>query len=569
MERQPRREKKMAEVTSDHEIDQLVWSVIKNSQNPNDFIGFIRHARDREVDYETAYSLAIKNWKNKEAQSLFPQAVARLEERAQAGCTTAMLNLGIWYRMGYGVAVDSDKGLAWYKAGMELMDARCFMGYAVGVSKSDPDTARALFQRATELGCCLAHSYWADIDKDHYMEHMALGAKEGDPLGVYLYSYELLRRAEKEHEIEHALDVMKRASKLGSTNASFQLAMMFIHGEHGKPVDYAAAEYWFKKGIRAGSVSCNSGLGIHLMLYVPDRLNEGLKLLMKGAIMQDRQAEYHLGKHLMQTGQSQEEREEGLRWVEHSAKQGNHFAYYLLSFNYREGIGVEVCPETSAKWARAGSEIGDADCQCSYGLALIYGEGVEKDPDKAHALFNAAHLQNSNWGTYLLGMSYERGDGVEQDKGKAIECYRLGAKRGDINSTFALGLAYLLGDGVELDYLVAMKWFKVSADKGSSKAKTYIGLMFLNGSGVQADTDIAMRWLQEAAEEGNAMAMRELGELYFEGVRVTLNMELAKRWMGRAAANADPVAIEWIKENCPEKPEWLNNLLQSTASDTQ
>ena len=176
----------MTDTTSDHEIDQLVWSIIKESENPNDFVSFVRHARDRDVDYDAAFTLALKHRANVDAKSLFPDAVAKLQERASAGCSSAMLHLGIWHRLGYGVPVDSDKGLAWYKSGMELMDGRCFMGYAIGIMHSDPDTARPLFRRATELGCSVAHGYWADIDKEHYMEHMALAAKDNDPLGVYL-----------------------------------------------------------------------------------------------------------------------------------------------------------------------------------------------------------------------------------------------------------------------------------------------------------------------------------------------------------------------------------------------
>jgi TPR repeat protein len=555
----------MTETTRDHAIDQLVWTIIKDSQNPDDFVSFIRHARDREVDYDAAFNLALNHRANRDEKSLFPDAVAKLEERASAGCSSAMLHLGIWHRLGYGVPVDSDKGLAWYKAGMELMDGRCFMGYAVGVMHSDPDTARPLFQRATELGCSLAHSYWADIDKEHFMEHMALGAKDHDSLGVYLYAYELLRRATKEHETEHALDVMKRASKLGSTNASFQLAMMFIYGEHGKSVDNAAAEYWFQKGIRCGSVNCMTGLGIYLTRDVPERLKEGLNLLLRGSVFGDPQAQYFLGKHLMGRGQTKEEQTEGLYWLEKAAAQKHKFVYYLLAENYKHGIGVDADLDLAASWAKRGVEIGDADCQCFYGLALIHGEGVEKDPENAHNLFHAAYIQNNDWGTYLLGMSYERGDGVPVDKTKAVGYYREGAKRGDINCTFVLGLAYLIGEGVEGDYPTALKWFKLSADKGSSRAKTYIGLMFLNGSGVQADTELGEKWLLEAAEEGSALAMRELGALHFNAEKVPLNLDLANRWMGKAAAHGDPVAIEWIKKHCPEKPAWLNNLLQTST----
>ena len=90
----------MTETTRDHAIDQLVWTIIKDSQNPDDFVSFIRHARDREVDYDAAFNLALNHRANRDAKSLFPDAVAKLEERASAGCSSAMLHLGIWHRLG-------------------------------------------------------------------------------------------------------------------------------------------------------------------------------------------------------------------------------------------------------------------------------------------------------------------------------------------------------------------------------------------------------------------------------------------------------------------------------------
>ena len=93
--------------------------------------------------------------------------------------------------------------------------------------------------------------------------------------------------------------------------------------------------------------------------------------------------------------------------------------------------------------------------------------------------------------------------------------------------------------------------------------------MFLTGNGVSADTEKGIELLKEASAGGSSTAMRELGLLYFNGESVTLNMELAKRWMGRAAVNADQVAIDWIKEHCPEKPEWLTNLIQASTKNLE
>ena len=38
--------------------------------------------------------------------------------------------------------------------------------------------------------------------------------------------------------------------------------------------------------------------------------------------------------------------------------------------------------------------------------------------------------------------------------------------------------------------------------------------------------------------------------------------EEATRLMGKAAALGDPVAMKWVEENCPEKPAWLQAMLE-------
>jgi len=124
-------------------------------------------------------------------------------------------------------------------------------------------------------------------------------------------------------------------------------------------------------------------------------------------------------------------------------------------------------------------------------------------------------------------------------------------------------LAYLYGEGVKVNYVAAARWFKAASDLGHPDAKVYLGLFFLNGTGVEESVDKAIYWLKSAAQDGSKTAMRELGTLYFEGEKVRLDLEEAKRWMAQAASKGDPTAIQWIKDNCPEKPKWLISLVQN------
>jgi len=37
--------------------------------------------------------------------------------------------------------------------------------------------------------------------------------------------------------------------------------------------------------------------------------------------------------------------------------------------------------------------------------------------------------------------------------------------------------------------------------------------------------------------------------------------------MGKTAALGDPVAIKWVEENCPEKPAWLQTMLEGKGGE--
>jgi hypothetical protein len=52
----------MTEITPDLEIDQLIWSIVRTSSNPNDYLNFVRHARGRNAGHAEALMAASANW---------------------------------------------------------------------------------------------------------------------------------------------------------------------------------------------------------------------------------------------------------------------------------------------------------------------------------------------------------------------------------------------------------------------------------------------------------------------------------------------------------------------------
>ena len=187
----------MNKVSSDQELDLIVWSLIQGSSNALDFLDYLRHTLNRPSQQEEAFQAASKFWANKNEPRHFYKAVAALEEMAEEGNDIAMFHLGRWYRLGYGVEVDTDKGLAWYRKGAEAGSSRCLINVARCTAKDDVPAAIAMFRKAAvEMDDLSAHCFWADFDKGNYDQHMQLAASSGDSFSMYSLAHERLKKTE-------------------------------------------------------------------------------------------------------------------------------------------------------------------------------------------------------------------------------------------------------------------------------------------------------------------------------------------------------------------------------------
>jgi TPR repeat protein len=166
----------METIQTDQDVDQLVWSIIADSRNPHDFVAYCRHAVDRDAGHDLAMRQAQRYWFDEPAPALFPKAVALLESLAEQGNTAAMFHLARWYRMGYGVEINSQLGLDWYRSGMEAGDVRCLVNMARNTSLTDPQAAALMFQQAIDQGYPNAHCFWAEADKENKEQHLRLAA---------------------------------------------------------------------------------------------------------------------------------------------------------------------------------------------------------------------------------------------------------------------------------------------------------------------------------------------------------------------------------------------------------
>ena len=92
----------MLELKTHQDIDQLVWSCISESQNPLDYLDYIRHVRNRFAQQEQAFESAERYQGQTDAPRMFGQAVDALTELAGQGgtqqpCSTwALVPVWLW-----------------------------------------------------------------------------------------------------------------------------------------------------------------------------------------------------------------------------------------------------------------------------------------------------------------------------------------------------------------------------------------------------------------------------------------------------------------------------------------
>ena len=111
-------------------------------------------------------------------------------------------------------------------------------------------------------------------------------------------------------------------------------------------------------------------------------------------------------------------------------------------------------------------EKGQADAAYNYGLMLVEGAGVEKNPAEAVKWFEIAAAQGLPEAQTALGFLYGNGTGVELDEAEAASWFNEAALRGDTLAQTRLARLYFLGKGVEKDLVAAYTWLSIARNGG-------------------------------------------------------------------------------------------------------
>ena len=550
----------MKTMLSIEEVLEVIWSKLADSEHQQDFIDFIRLSSTRITHQTEAFARAAALL-DVEGISRFPAVREALTELANDGQISALLKLGemSWY--GNGAPKDVDWAYELYSQAAELGStvAMIYQGRILD-AKGDPK-ALEIFQEAARLGEVSAYTFIAEIDTQNKLGHLARGAQSSNPYCAYAYAYELLESESKTTDKHVHVHLMEKAARMGSPTACAYMGFQHLYGYSGFEVNNNTAKDWFAAGAKYGDWISLLTLGRRLILE-PEHRAEGFQKLQCASILGISDAQQELGCMQLWTGQTPEEKAQGIYWLRKAAAQDNTEAIYCLSDALKSGMGTEANPQEAFLLLEKGHELGDSDCQSALGAMLMNGEAVEKDYERGHQLFQIAALQGSSWAHYQLGKSYEMGNGVEKNATKAFECFLVAAKAGHGVAMYSVGMHYLLAMGAPENKPAAVTWLKKAADQDHAAAMHALAMMLANGDGVKSNPKQAKTWFEKAAALNYPASLRELGWIYKDGIGVPEDLDKARKLLARAASLGDEHALEWIDANLPQKPEWLLKLMQ-------
>jgi TPR repeat protein len=201
---------------------------------------------------------------------------------------------------------------------------------------------------------------------------------------------------------------------------------------------------------------------------------------------------------------------------------------------------------------RAGRD--DADAMYHLAEALMTGNGVPKDENRAVALYRRSIESSDKSAAYVSEAMYNlaqmclNGQGTRQDYAEARKWFLKAAELGVTDAMLMVGRLHDTGRGVPEDALEAFKWYEKAAMLGNANGMVAVGTAFGIGRGVAQDGQKAVRWSKQAAELGDPRGVFNFGVIYLKGEWVDQDVEEAIVWLRKSADMGFQDAVTLLAE---------------------
>ncbi len=202
--------------------------------------------------------------------------------------------------------------------------------------------------------------------------------------------------------------------------------------------------------------------------------------------------------------------------------------YALLAAHYLRS-GDKTAADT---WLQRAAEAGDANAKATLAAQLLGGEGVARDPGRAHTmLVDAAHAGSAMAGRMLAYRAGEQGDWQQ-----AMSWLLAPMFAGDVGAILDAGQIYELErPGFTGQEAKAVEFYTMLAGTdGGAEARRRLAMMALEGRGMPKAPARAREWLQQDADKGDAPSQALLGAGYLRGKFGPVDEARGREWMDKA-----------------------------------
>jgi len=318
------------------------------------------------------------------SKPLSPAEINQLQTKAQAGDSTAQLNLGKAYEDGYGVLQSDKQAVKWYQAAAEQGNAAA----------------------QNNLGLMFRLGHGVEQDKLEAVNWYRKAARQGNPgaafnLGTSYYNgdgvgvnlttaYAWFLLAQKFGSLP-AADATKRMAEEVPTlqsDAFEKIGDIYQKGDD-LPQSSTEAINWYRKAVDEGA----SGAQIKLAM-----------LLLQGQDASSNYGEVH-------------------RLCEKAVAQHFSYAAYCMGQLYERGLGVERDLRKAVKWFTEAADMGLGVAVLRLGEMYWKGEGFKQDTVSAYAfiyLASTADLPEARQERERLEKELTHKQ-IEKGKAKAVE----------------------------------------------------------------------------------------------------------------------------------------------------
>ena len=349
--------------------------------------------------------------------------------------------------------------------------------------------------------------------------------------------------------LAEAMRWLERAAEAGNTAAQTQLASLALLGARasapgclfapgpGNQPDFAAAERWSRRAAAAGSAEAHALLGLILTSGPADRrdADAGRACYRDAAAGGSSRGQLGLAMALLSDGErtSAQQAQDLLHRVA-----GDHIpaAQFLEGAVAESGAAGEADFAAAAEAYRAAAEQGHPTAQFRYGLALLAGRGVTRDPFTGETWLRRAAAAGETQAAAAIGDLYatETGD-LPPNHAEAAVWFLHAAEAGHAGAARCLGRAYLFGKGVRQDAGLAADWLRAAIQGGEEMAQVDMARLSLARQSTAADQRETAAWFRRLADAGNQAAWFNLGLCLEQGIGVPQDPEAAGACFRRVA----------------------------------